>query len=216
MISDGVQTRSDVGTQGILDYKEIELKKYNVRFKLTFQDANSPLLAYMPLSELDPYLRVALTYTDKLNAAIGGVSKAPTTKEYKLKDLDVAAFPKDVLPDGTEISLVAKCKLPLVHCFEFDLDDEVKISESLNGIIQKELKLEIVRCDQSKFSGCTGVNQVKDKVEDILLNIEAFYETLDFGITGGAKPVKVDSDTITYHSLNNRDVKTNKAFFRQN
>ena len=60
------------------------------------------------------------------------------------------------------------------------------------------------------------MNEVKDKIEDILLNVEAYYETIDFGITGGAKPVKVDSDTITYHSLNNRDVKTTKAFLRQN
>jgi len=82
-----------------------------------------------------------LTFTDKDNK--DDDSKPPKTKEYKLKKLDEKAFPKNKKTDGTEISLVEKCKKSQVHCFEFDIDDNVKISESDFGNHQKELKLEV-------------------------------------------------------------------------
>jgi len=118
---------------------------------------------------MEKYIRVGLTYTDRDNKE--DESTPAMTKQYKLKKLDEKAFPKDKLEDGTEISLVDKCKSSKVHCFEFDIDDNVKISESKFNSRQKELKLEVLRCDKNKFTGCAEPKLVNEKIDNILIGI---------------------------------------------
>lgn len=118
---------------------------------------------------MEKYIRVGLTFTDKANK--DDDSKLPKTKKYKLKKLDEKTFPKDKRKDGTEISFVQKCKSSKVHCYEFDLDNTVKLSDSPFKDHQKELKLEVLRCDKTKFQGCAEPLQVNAKINNILIGI---------------------------------------------
>ena len=46
-----------------------------------------------------------------------------------------------------------------------------------------------------------------------MINIDAYSEGIDFN-KRNVKPVKMESETVTEHSLNNRDIKVNKVFLR--
>ena len=104
----------------------INLSTAKVHFKIMFY--NITTMKALKLEQVQKYINVSAFYLDQEKDA-----EQPNITYYDLKPLKADNFPVMVLENGTNTPVVENCRSKDTHCYEFDHDDTINISRSIDG-----------------------------------------------------------------------------------
>ena len=107
--------------------------------------------------------------------------------------------------------MVSNCLIKGAICYEIDLDNDVIIQENADSSIQRRFGFGVNRCTEGLHTGCSKDKAlIEDKISDIVVVIDMFYDQLDFSKKTG-KPVRSKKECFTFTSLNSHTTLWNNA-----